>query len=169
MKKTFAAFALLIAVAISTACSRTSRARHHSSVSTVQIVVAAVETEPMNTGGDSADDATLWVDASDPSQSLVIGTNKKSGLVVYDLSGKEVQFVRDGQMNNVDHRDGFVLGGQPTSIVTASNRTDNSIAIYKINAATRRLESVGFAPLETIEAYGLCMYQSSKSKKTYYF
>lgn len=160
--------ALITVAAISTACSRTGRARN-TSVSTVQTVVAAVETEPVNTGGDSADDATLWVNASDPSQSLVIGTNKKSGLGVYDLSGKEIQFVRDGQMNNVDHRDGFLLAGQPTSIVTASNRTDNSIAIYRINAATRRLETVSSAPLDTIEAYGLCMYKSGKTGKLYYF
>jgi 3-phytase len=123
----------------------------------------------MNTAGDSADDATLWVNPSDPSQSLVIGTNKKSGLVVYDLSGKEMQVVRDGQMNNVDHRDGFLLAGQATSFVTASNRTNNSIAIYKVDAAARRLETLGSAPLETIEAYGLCMYKSSKTGKLYYF
>jgi len=40
-------------------------------------VVAAVETEPVSTGGDSADDATLWVNPADPALSLVIGTNKK--------------------------------------------------------------------------------------------
>lgn len=159
---------LIAAAAISLTCSRTGRARN-TSVATVQSVVASGETQPVTTGGDSADDATLWVNRSDPSQSLVIGTNKKSGLAVYDLSGKETQFLRDGEMNNVDHRDGFLLAGQPVSIVTASNRSSNLIVIYKVNAATRRLEAVAFAPLDTIEAYGLCMYKSSETGKSYYF
>jgi len=158
---------LITAAAISLACSRTGRA-HRTSVSNVQTIAAAVETQPLNTGGDSADDATLWINASDPSQSLVIGTNKKSGLAVYDLSGKEIQFLRDGQMNNVDHRDGFLIDGKPVSIVTASNRSDSSIAIYKVNGETRRLENVAAAPVKTIEAYGSCMFKSSKTGKFYY-
>lgn len=139
------------------------------SVPRVQEVVAAVETEPVNTGGDSADDPTLWVNPSDAQLSLVIGTNKKLGLAVYDLAGKEIQFLADGQFNNVDHRDDFPLDGKKVPLVTASNRTDSSIAIYKINAETRRLENVAAAPVRTIEAYGACMYRSNKTGKFYYF
>jgi 3-phytase len=136
----------------------------------VQEVVAAVETEPISTGGDSADDPTLWVNPADAQQSLIIGTNKKRGLAVYDLSGKEIQFLADGQLNNVDHRDDFPLDGKKVPIVTASNRSNNSIAIYKINAETTRLESVAAGVIKTtIEAYGACMYHSSKSDKFYYF
>jgi len=131
-------------------------------------VVAAVETEPVNTGGDSADDATLWVNPSDPAQSLVIGTNKKRGLAVYDLTGKEIQFLADGQMNNVDHRDDFPLGGNKVTLVAASNRSDNSIAIYKIDAETRRLENVAAGQNKTFDAYGSCMYKSNKTGKFYY-
>lgn len=135
----------------------------------VQEVVAAGETDPVSTGGDSADDPTLWVNPADAQQSLVIGTNKKRGLAVYDLSGKEIQFLADGQMNNVDHRDNFPLDGKRVSIVTASNRSNNSIAIYRINVETKRLESVAAGVIKTIEAYGACMYRSSKSGKFYYF
>lgn len=138
---------------------RGGRARPRSEARILE-VAAAVETEPVNTGGDSADDATLWVNPSDPSQSLVIGTNKKRGLAVYDLTGKEIQFLADGQMNNVDNRD---------TLVTASNRSNNSIAIYRINAETRRLENVAAEEVKTIEAYGSCMYKSSKTGKVYYF
>src|SRR5215510_14768930 len=117
----------------------------------VQEVVAAVETEPVSTGGDSADDPTLWVNPSDAQQSLVIGTNKKRGLAVYDLSGKEIQLLADGQMNNVDHRDDFPLDGKKVPLVTASNRSNNSIAIYKIDVETRRLESVAAGVIKTNE------------------
>ena len=54
----------------------------------------------------------IWVDRRDPSRSVVIGTDKKLGLNVYDLKGKRLQVVADGRMNNVDLRDGFMLGGQ---------------------------------------------------------
>jgi len=135
----------------------------------IQEVVAAVETEPVSTGGDSADDPTLWVNPSDAQQSLVIGTNKKRGLAVYDLAGKEIQFLADGQMNNVDHRDNFPLDGKMVPLVTASNRSQNSIAIYKIDVETRRLESVAAGMINTIEAYGACMYHSNKTGKFYYF
>lgn len=131
-------------------------------------VAPTVETEPVSTSGDSADDATLWVNPSDPSQSLIIGTNKKRGLAVYDLAGKQLQFLPDGNMNNVDHRDGFPLGAEKISLVTSSNRTNNSIGIYRINPASRRLEDVAARRILNSEAYGACMYHSRKTNKFYY-
>jgi len=150
--------ALVLAITLVIISYRGGRARPRSETRILE-VAAAVETEPVNTGGDSADDATLWVNPSDPAQSLVIGTNKKRGLAVYDLTGKEIQFLADGQMNNVDHRD---------TLVTASNRSNDSIAIYRINVETRRLENVAADEIKTIEAYGSCMYKSSKTGKVYY-
>jgi 3-phytase len=38
-----------------------------------------------------ADDPAIWVNRRNPSRSLVIGTAKDAGLLVYDLSGKLVQ------------------------------------------------------------------------------
>ena len=149
---------LIVALTLVVISYRGGRARPRSEARILE-VAAAVETEPVNTGGDSADDATLWVNPSDPAQSLVIGTNKKGGLAVYDLTGKEIQSVADGEMNNVDNRD---------TLVTASNRSSNSIAIYRINAQTRRLENVAANEIKTIEAYGSCMYKSSKTGKLYY-
>lgn len=149
--------ALILSTVLAASCTR-GRARPRSEARILE-VVAAVETEPVNTGGDSADDATVWVNPSDPAQSLVIGTNKKRGLVVYDLTGKEIQSLADGEMNNVDSRD---------TLVTASNRSNNSIAIYRINTETRRLENVAAEEIKTIEAYGSCMYKSSKTGRLYY-
>lgn len=131
-------------------------------------VAATIETEPVSTRGDSADDVTLWVNPSEPSQSLIIGTNKQRGLAVYDLTGKQLQFLPDGRMNNVDHRDGYPLGGQKVSLVTSSNRSNNSVGIYRVNPATRRLENVAARRISTIEAYGACMYHSRKTDKFYY-
>ena len=159
----------MLILATTLVLSHRGRPARSKSAPQVQEVVAVLETEPVQTGGDSADDSTLWVNPSDTQQSLLIGTNKKRGLAVYDLSGKEIQFLPDGQMNNVDHRDDFPLDGKKVPLVTASNRSNNSIAIYKINAETKRLENVAAGEIKTIEAYGSCMYRSSKSGKFYYF
>ncbi|HEU0253951.1 MAG TPA: phytase, partial [Pyrinomonadaceae bacterium] len=156
----------LVVASLTMACKAGNATQ--KAVNTVLEVSATVETEPMKTGGDSADDSTLWVNPNDPSLSLIIGTNKQRGLAAYDLSGKEVQFLPDGRMNNVDHRDNFLLGGKKVSLVTASNRSNNSVAIYRVNPETRRLENVAARTIKTVEAYGSCMYHSSSTGKFYY-
>ena len=128
-----------------------------------------VETEPADSYGDAADDPAIWVDRRDPSRSVVIGTDKKLGLNVYDLKGKRLQVVADGRMNNVDLREGFMLAGKPTIVVAATNRTTRSISLYRFDPATRRLASIADGTLESgmRDPYGLCMYRSAKSGDTF--
>lgn len=132
-------------------------------------VTATVETAPVPHTGDAADDPAIWVDTKDPARSLIIGTDKQGGLAVYDLEGKELQFVADGRLDNVDLRDGFMLGGQSVPLITASNRSDNTISIYKLDPETRKLENVAARKITTVAAYGCCMYRSEKTGKFYYF
>jgi len=135
----------------------------------VDSVSATVETEPVRSGGDAADDPAIWVHPSNPAESTIIGTDKQGGLVVYDLAGKQLQYLSDGKMDNVDLRPGFPLGGQQVALVTAGNRQDNSIAIYRVNPQTRTLENVAARKITTLPIYGSCMYRSAKTGKFYYF
>ncbi|MDM8564056.1 phytase [Candidatus Halobeggiatoa sp. HSG11] len=135
-------------------------------------VKATVETEPVNATEDAADDPAIWVHPQDPAQSIIIGTQKQGGLMVYDLTGKQLQYLPDGKMNNVDLRYNFLLGEEKISIVTASNRTNNSIAIYKVNPDTRMLENVADRAIVTgfkSSIYGLCMYHNKSSNRYYVF
>ncbi|HEX7035397.1 MAG TPA: phytase, partial [Pseudomonadales bacterium] len=93
-----------------------------------------LETEIAASYGDAADDPAIWVHPDDPEKSLVIGTDKQLGLYVFDLEGRTLQTVPDGRMNNVDLRDGFPLGGGTVTLVTASNRSDDTIAAYRLDA-----------------------------------
>jgi 3-phytase len=138
---------------------------------TMPLALATVETAPVETGGDAADDPAIWIDAADPAQSVIIGTQKQSGLYVYGLDGKVLQYLPDGRMNNVDLRSGFRLGGRDVALVTASNRTTKGISIYALDPATRRLTDVadGLQNTGFEDPYGLCMYRSAKTKKTYVF
>lgn len=132
-------------------------------------VEPSVETEPVDSYGDAADDPAIWVDRANPARSVVIGTDKKLGLHVYDLAGKRLQTVPDGRMNNVDLRDGFMLAGKPTTVVTATNRTTKSISVYRFDHATRQLTSIADGTLDTAlgDPYGLCMYHSAKTGDFY--
>lgn len=137
--------------------------------SDLEIVHAAIETEPMPHGGDAADDPAIWVHPTDPSQSTVIGTDKQGGIAVYDLNGKQLQYIAEGLPDNIDLRNDFPLGGQKVSLVAAGSRKDNTIQIFKVNPQTRQLENVVARPIKhSIAIYGMCLYRS-KTGKTYYF
>lgn len=138
---------------------------------TMPLALATVETAPVETGGDAADDPAIWINPADPAQSVVIGTQKQSGLYVYGLDGKILQFLPDGRMNNVDLRNDYRLGGRDVTLVTASNRTTKGISIYALDPATRRLTDVadGLQDTGLKDPYGLCMYRSAKTKKMYVF
>ena len=132
-------------------------------------VTPTVETDPVPHDGDAADDPAIWIHPTDPAQSTIIGTDKQGGLAVYDLGGKQIQFLPDGKMNNVDIRYNFGLGGESVALVTASNRTTGSIAIYKVDPSSRRLMDVRSRTVETgLSVYGCCMYRSPFTAK-YYF
>jgi 3-phytase len=135
------------------------------------VVQPRVETEVMPSFGDAADDPAIWVHPDDPTLSLVIGTNKQAGLHVYDLEGKTLQVLPDGKMNNVDLRYDFPLGGDKVTLVTASNRSNDSIAAYRIDAAARRLVDIaaGVLPTGFHDPYGLCMYRSPTSGHFFVF
>ena len=116
-------------------------------------VTATVETAPMHGTGDAADDPAIWLHPTDPSMSTIIGTDKSRdgrGLVVYDLSGRELFYYPDGRMNNVDVRYNFPLGSSRVGLVGASNR-ERSLDFYKVNESDRSLTKVGsFTPTANI-------------------
>lgn len=117
-----------------------------------------------------ADDPCVWIHPSQPGMSTIIGTDKDNGISVFDLEGKEIQHLRDGELNNVDIRYGFKLGNQTVDIVTAGNRTDNTIMVYAVNPETRHLQNIAARPLKTkLVVYGSCMYHSRKTNQYYCF
>ncbi|WP_421738866.1 phytase [Caulobacter sp.] len=128
------------------------------------LVQATMETRPVDHGGDAADDPAIYVHPTDPARSVIVATDKKGGLLVHDLTGKPLQYLPDGKMNNVDLRQGFKLGGRTTTLVAASDRTHKSIALYTLDADTRLLTEVadGVQATGLSDPYGLCMYRNRK-------
>lgn len=139
-------------------------------VSAIQQVVAIVETEPMPTSGDAADDPAIWINYADVTKSLIVGTNKKSGLSVFKLDGKLIHHFPVGRINNVDIRQGFRLGNQKVDLVAGSNRTDNTVLLMSIDS-TGELKPVLKSPVQSSlkEVYGFCLYHSIANNKYYAF
>ena len=119
-------------------------------------VVATVETDPVASRGDAADDPAIWVNHVDPASSVILGTDKKRGLAVYDLAGKSLQFIERGDLNNVDLRQGITLEGRETALAAATNRTEITLDVFEISE-DGRLKFVHAEPLVMEEPYGLCM------------
>jgi 3-phytase len=119
-------------------------------------VSANGETEPVGTGrADAADDPAIWVDPANPNRALIVATDKKAGLHVYDLTGRDIAFTKAGLVNNVD-----VAG----NIIVASDRNDGvnaHLAVFRLDADKPAVTALGRAAAGTGEAYGLCLKKSA--------
>ena len=132
-------------------------------------VVPSVETAA---DGGAEDDIAIWIHPTDISLSRIIGTVKDSanGLRVYNLAGQPIQSVSVPQVNNVDLRYNFPLGGQKVALVTGSNRADDSIVIYAVHPQTGMLQNVAARTISAVSSiYGCAMYVSPVSGKYYTF
>lgn len=127
-------------------------------------VHATVESAPTITKGDAIDDPAFWIHPTDPAKSLVIATNKKEGLYVYDLAGGEVQRLPVGRTNNVDIRYGFPLGESTVDLVATENRTTNTLNLFSVNRASGELTQldVQSEPFGISEVYGLALYKERR-------
>lgn len=142
----------------------------------IALVKVIAETDPVDDDGDAADDPAFWLNESSPENSLIIATNKQGGLLAYDLNGTELQYVNEGEPNNVDIIQSVIdTNGSSFALAAASNREFNTIALYRIQEATEsqnpivELDAVGENAHEEVaqlkselnEVYGLCTYQSA--------
>lgn len=120
-------------------------------------VHAVVETEPVRAGGDAADDPAIWIHPDDASLSLILGTDKRRGLAVYDMSGREVQFLPRGRVNNVDLRQGVAMADGPATLAVATNRSEGAMDIFSVSAEGK-VELALAQALEIGDPYGICMH-----------
>lgn len=133
------------------------------------LVTAKVETQPVATMEDAADDPAIWRNASSPGQSLIVGTDKRAGIHVYDIQGFQVSFTPSPRLNNVDLRD---IGGSIGVLVAASDRQDLSqaqMALFRLDTAARKLVPLVTLPVSAGEAYGMCLWQRASDKALFGF
>ena len=144
--------------------------------------VVNIENSDTGIPGD-ADDPAIWVNPNNSGESLVIGTLKEGGLVTFNLSGELQQTIApenfgDFSYNNVDILYGFQLGNQTVDLAIASDRKNDTLALFKIDPNTQQLTDITAGGiLDTIfgvddgekTAYGLANYKSPVTGKSYTF
>lgn len=122
------------------------------------VVQPYAQSTAMTAYGDAADDPAIWINFADSAKSRVLGTNKKQGLMQYDLQGNLLQELNVGRVNNVDIRYGMELNGKRIDIATASNRSSKSISVFSIAPDTGYMAHVSDIQTSIDDVYGLCMY-----------
>ena len=132
-------------------------------------VEAIYETPPVVTKGDAADDPAIWVNNRNPSNSIIFGTDKKSGIYSYNLQGQELSYTNLGNINNIDTRTINIGDDENVSDFTflfASNRTLGSVDlwVFEDNETREKLENnswevpskPSFRGKSDIIVYGIC-------------
>lgn len=123
-------------------------------------IPAWVESAPSDRPGDTMDDPAIWVHPTEPEKSLVLGTNKRWGLLSFNMRGEQVQALASGRINNVDLRQQVMLGGKKRDIAVATLRDNDSLAFYEIDAQGKLSEYPNQAT-NMVDIYGMCLYQDA--------
>lgn len=130
----------------------------------IPLVKPLVQTDLMPSMGDAADDPAIWIHPIDVRNSRVLGTDKQGGLVVYDLRGKQLQYLPVGRLNNVDIRSGFHFNGEMIDLAVASNRDHNSLHVFAIHRESGHVTELNQLSTELSDIYGLCMFKDQKNQ-----
>lgn len=121
-----------------------------------------------STSVDAADDPAIWAAPAAGAmlggtrvQGFVAGTDKKAGLYLFGLDGRQLQFLPEGLLNNVDLRSDVMVAGRPQVVLGASDRGRMGVALYLFDpSATDPKNGVrpwGFIKSDLVEPYGFCL------------
>ena len=119
------------------------------------------------------DDPAIWINKANPSQSLIIGTDKEAatgGLYAYDLQGKIVNKVYPmDRPNNVDIAYGLLLNGKKVDIAVVTERKKDQIRIFSL-PDLKPVDNGGiavFADSEQKDPMGISLYTNPSNGKIY--
>lgn len=137
-------------------------------------VYANAETLPVAAGvdEDAADDPAIWYNSNTPEKTLIIGSNKRGGVGVYNLNGQELYDYKVGRINNVDIAFGVAYKNELIDVVAGSNRSDSTLLLMTVSKSDGAL--LPAHPSQVLKAdvgdvYGLCAYKSFKTGKSFIF
>lgn len=106
--------------------------KEHLAPVAVDAIQATVITEA--TPNDT-DDPAIWIHPTDPTKSLILGTDKEvgGGIYVYDLQGKIVnKFIGMQRPNNVDIAYGLKVGDTLMDIAVVTERKAHQLRVFSL-------------------------------------
>lgn len=125
------------------------------------VVMPRMQTAPVAQMGDAADDPAIWVHPKDATKSRILGSNKKQGLLVYDLEGRQTQFLPSGRLNNVDVRQDVRFGAERFDLALATQRDEHAMVLYTIDGEGSLAEAARL-PTGLGDIYGTCLYRTTE-------
>lgn len=136
--------------------------------------IARVETEPVATSGDSADDPAIWVHPQFVSQSVVFGTNKQAGLEWYGLDGKRLGVVSDDlEPDNVDVAYAIALGEKRVDVLGAATRgKQRGFMLWTVDPGPRAAVPALAQPFPVFDGglpYGSTLYRRARDGALFAF
>jgi len=161
-------------VLVSVQCSQSKSAMTTATSDSAKVVKPAVVTETVQY---DTDDPAIWINATDTSKSLIVGTDKDAngGLYVFDLNGKIIpeKTVKGlKRPNNVDIEYGLILNNQPTDIAVATERMTHQLRIFSL-PDMKQVDNGGIEVFEgeTGDGFrdlmGISLYKNPTDKKIY--
>jgi len=111
------------------------------------------------------DDMCVWVHPDQKDRSAVITSDKSTGkLFVYDLQGRMLQELSVTKPGNVDIRQRVLIGGELRDLVVVNLRAGGfRLAVFQVDATTRKLQRLDNDDLATGPNYGGCLFHSPKT------
>jgi len=134
---------------------------------------AVIETDPVKSslGEDAADDPAFWLDKNNPSASVIYGSNKRAGIVAYNLEGREIGFYDIGRVNNIDVVQDILA--EDVDIIGGTNRSFGSVDILMIKESgvldTLTLGRIQCDSSIMDDVYGFCFGKNVEKSEVYAF
>lgn len=146
MNKEMLRYGIILLTLVQLACSKSTPVADKTPVGDSVMLVKNIVARPTeviqpavitDTARFDTDDPAIWINPTDPSQSLVIGTDKdeNGGLDVFNLQGKRIAAKSIPGLkrpDNVDLEYGFMLQGKPVDIVVTTERMTHNLRIYSV-------------------------------------
>lgn len=153
--------AVLVLVISACTVSRVSESSVEAGKHITNTITATLETDvtPQSAEDDSADDPAIYIHPNDATKSIVYGSDKKGGIIAYNMSGKQVAYYNKGKINNIDVRENVVSEGNNITVFAGSDRTNKDIIIATINLdGSLNFEPIlGTGILRNKKVYGFCL------------
>ena len=123
---------------------------------------------PQKFNEDAADDPALFL-LEESNEFLVYGTDKKGGLALYTIEGKELKYYQIGAINNVDIRQNIILGQDTVSVIAGSDRDFDGLMVAALDDKGYLVESSlsQFKTNLVEEVYGFGMYYDLDAKRLF--
>ncbi|RMF26513.1 MAG: phytase [Bacteroidetes bacterium] len=136
-----------------------------------RMVAPSKETRPLNNKIATVGDPAIYVNEANPKLSLVFGTDRRTGILAYDLEGKLAARYNAGYVYSLDVEPAFPMNGKKIVLLAAANRAENALILFQFLPETKRLLNItGEKIMSSVDgATAVCLFYSRFRRKHYAF